>query len=369
MARRYNSPLPAFMLRRIIPLFLSGTLLVQCAPAVSEGKVPLAEKARIQKYPEPVVQTKAQLDASFAEWARAARNPINFRLSGELKNQWRELISESSWGEYARRCTTAFMDTGQVSITLEYRDYVRLCAAWRDAAFRSSLSDAEESVLQFATQCVRELLRPGMSDFEKLLAIHDYLIQHSRYEETGANTVEHLLRKGSGSCEAYSAALSVMLEIAGIPVRVVTGNAGGPHAWNLVCIDKEWYHVDATWNDPLVGDGSREVLSHAYFCLSDAEMARTHKWNCAAYPASGKQTASYYRRKDIYFTSFNAFMRAALCAYSRGQSCFEGYLTQYGSPEEFQRNLQRFSHPSVPERINWTGPDASAGAVIVSFGP
>lgn len=350
-----------------MPLFLSGALLVQCAPAVSEGSAPLVEKARIQKYPEPMVQSKAQLDALFVDWVRTARNPINFRLSAELKNQWRELIGESTWGEYARRCTSAFLNTGQVSMTLEYRDYVRLCAAWRDAAFRSTLSGVEESVLQLAAKRVKTLLHPGMSDFEKLLAIHDYLIQSSRYEESGGNTVEHLLRKGCGSCEAYSSALSVMLEIAGIPARVVTGEAGGPHAWNLVYIDKEWYHVDATWNDPIVGDDSRNVLSHTYFCLSDAEMVRTHSWNRAAYPASGKQTASYYRRKDIYFTSFDAFMRAALRAYSCGLSSFEGYLTQYGSPAQFQRNLQRFVHPSMPSRINWTGPEGAAGAVIVSF--
>jgi transglutaminase-like putative cysteine protease len=254
-------------------------------------------------------------------------------------------------------------------MTLEYRDYVRLCAAWRDSAFRSTLSMAEESVLQLAAQHVQKLVRPSMSEFEKLLAIHDYLVQHSRYKESGGNTVEHLLREGCGSCEAYSSTLYLMLEIAGVPVRVVTGDADGPHAWNLVCIDKEWYHVDATWNDPVVGDGSREILSHAYFCLSDAEMARSHKWNRSAYPASGTQTASYYRRKDIYFTSFDAFLRAALKAYSCGKSSFEGYLTQYGSPELFQRNLQRSYPSSMPRRINWTGPEGSAGAVIVSFAP
>ena len=357
------------MLRRIMPILLPGALLVQCAPVVSGGSVPLPEKARIQTNPEPVVYSQAQLNSSFAGWVRSARNPINFRLSGELKNRWRELISESTWGEYARRCQTAYLENGQVSMTLEYRDYVRLCAARRSAAFRATLSDEEESVLQLAEQRVKEILQPGMSDYAKLVALHDALVASASYEEKGGCTVAQILREGSGSCEAYSAALSVMLEIAGIPVRVVTGDAGGPHAWNLVCIDKEWYHVDATWDDPVVGNGGCEVVSHAYFCLSDAEIARTHSWNRAAYPASGRQTAMYYRRKNTYYTSADAFLQAALAACSRGASSFEGYLTQYGSPAQFQRKLQGLAHPAMPSRISWTGPETPAGTVIVSFAP
>ncbi len=357
------------MLRRILPLILPGALLVQCAPAVSVGSVPQQSRARIQKSPEPVVYSQAQLDASFSEWARTAQNPINFRLSGELKGKWRELIGESTWGEYARRCSTSFLETGQVSLTLEYRDYVRLCAALRDSAFRSSLSAAEASVLQLAERRVREIVKPGMGDYEKLVAIHDSLVQGAQYEENGGCTVEHILRKGSGSCEAYSAALSVMLEIAGIPARIVTGDAGGPHAWNLVRIGTEWYHVDATWNDPVVGNGSKPVLTHAYFCLSDAEISRTHSWNRAAYPSSGRQTAMYYRRKGNYYTHFAGFLHAALANYGQGYTCFEGYLTQYGSPEQFQRNLQRHACPEMPGHISWTGPETSEGVVIVSFAP
>jgi transglutaminase-like putative cysteine protease len=357
------------MLRHIMPLILPGALLVQRAPAVSVGSVPLENKARIQKAPEPVVYTQAQLDAAFCEWTRTAQNPVNFRLAGELKPKWRELIAESTWGEYARRCTTAFMETGQVSLTLEYRDYVRLCAAFRDASFRATLSPEEEAVLQLAVKRVKDIVRPGMSDYEKLLAIHDSLVHTARYEEQGSGTVEHILRHGSGSCEAYSAALSLMLEIAGIPARVVTGDAGGPHAWNLVRIGKEWYHVDATWNDPVVDNGGKPVLSHAYFCLSDAEMARSHSWNRPAYPASGRQTSMYYRRKGNYYTSFSAFLADALVHYSQGNSSFEGYLTQYGSPAQFQRNLQRVACPEMPSHISWTGPDTAEGVVIVSFAP
>ncbi len=369
MMRKCNPlPLRSKMLRRLTPLILPGLLLVQCAPAGPVTSVPLPETARIQKNAEPVVHTQAQLDAAFASWAASAQNPINFRLEGELKGKWRQLISESSWGEYARRCTTAFMETGQVSLTLEYRDYVRLRAALRDPAFRATLSADEEKVLQLVEQRVRQTLKPGMSDVQKVLALHDSLVLSSRYEAEGGCNIADILRGGSGSCEAYSAALCVMLEVAGIPSRVVTGSAGGPHAWNLVQLGGKWYHVDATWDDPVIGTGARQELSHAYFCLSDAEIARTHSWNRAAYPPSGSSNAAYYRLTNTYFTSFDAYWSAAMAAYRRGEKSFEGYLTTYGSPEQFQRNMQRSSSFATPRQLRWTGPDTASGPVILSFG-
>lgn len=355
------------MLQRI--LFLTCALLLpQCAPAGAVTSIPLKDKARIQKNAEPVVRTQSQLDAAFARWTASAQNPINFRLEGELKSKWRQLVSETTWGEYARRCTTAYMETGQVSLTLEYRDYVRLRAALRDAAFRAILSAEEERVLRELEQRAQSVLREGMSDMQKAQALHDLLVLSSRYDAEGACDIADILRTGSGSCEAYSATLCVMLEIAGIPARMVTGSAGGPHAWNLALIDGSWRHIDATWDDPVVSDGSRQLLSHAYFCVSDAEIARTHRWNRAAYPAAEGHTAAFYRQSGTYFSDFASFWRAAMAAYRRGETSFEGYLATYGNPARFQRNVQKFSSAGTPTRMQWTGPDTSAGTVILQFG-
>lgn len=357
------------MPRRLFTLLLPGALLLQCAPAGSVAGVPLPEKARIQKSAEPVVYTQAQLDAAFPTWAATAQNPVNFRLSGTLSRQWRKLINESTWGEFARSCTTAFMETGQVSLTLEYRDFVLMRAALRHPELLARLSPQQRAALQLAQARTRSVLRPGMSDFEKLLALHDDLVQHARYDAAGGGDVYDILHGGTGSCEAYSAALCVLCELAGIPARLVTGTADGPHAWNLVQLGGAWYHVDATWDDPIIAGGSRQEVSHACFCLSDAEMARTHSWNRPSYPATARTNAFYYRRQGLYFEDFDSFWRAALAAWRRGAPCFEGYLAGYGSAAAFQQNLQRAATPGTPTRISWTGPEGKAGAVIVTFTP
>lgn len=357
------------MLLRFMPLLLPGVLLVQCAPAGMVTASPSPAGVLIQKEPELVVASREQLAAELQDWISCAQNPVRFRLAAPLKSQWLRFTGEEVWGEYARRCSATYMeDSGHITLNLEYRDYVRLRAALRTTDFRASLSGEEERVLSLAEKRTRALLRPGMSDVEKLLAVHDYLVQHGRYDAGAGGNVADLLGGGSGSCEAYSAALCVMLEIAGIPARLVTGDADGPHAWNMVKLGGTWYHVDATWDDPVLGNSGTQVVSHSYFCCTDAEMARTHRWNRAAYPACNGADCYYYRSQGIYFTSFAAYWRAAMAAWRSGASRFEGYLTTYGSPAAFRAAMQQASTPDSPTRISWTGPETGAGAVIVSFG-
>ncbi len=357
------------MLSRLPALILPGLLLVQCVPAGSAGVVQPA-RAVVQKTAEPLINSRRELHAHMAGWIATAQTPVHFRLADGLRSQWRDFTGEELWAEYARRCSVRVIETGQVSLTLEYRDYVRLRAALRDAAFRATLTAQEEAVLRQLEQRTRALLRSDMSDFDKLVALHDDLVQRSRYDARAGGNIADILGKGCGSCEAYSAALCVMLEIAGVPSRVVTGTAEGPHAWNLVQLGQEWYHVDATWDDPVVNDGSRQLLQHSYCCTTDAEMHRTHRWNRESYPASGTRTAYYYRARGLYFTSFAAYWKAAVAAWQRGEKRFEGYLATYGSAQQFQKALEKTpAAADTPTRLSWTGPETAAGTVTLTFDP
>lgn len=356
------------MLRHLPALLLPGVLLVQCAPAGSAANQPAG--ALVQKSSEPLISSRRELHAHMAGWIASAQTPVNFRLAPSLRSQWRDFTGEEVWAEYARRCSARVMETGQVSLKLEYRDYVRLRAALRDAAFRTTLTAQEELVLQQLEQRTRALLHPGMSAFDKVVALHDALVQSSRYDARAGGNIADLLTKGCGSCEAYSAALCAMLEIAGVPSRMVTGTAEVPHAWNLVQLGQEWYHVDATWDDPVVSDGRRQLLQHSYCCCTDAEMRRTHRWNRESYPASGTRTAYYYRARGLYFTSFAAYWKAAMTAWQRGEKRFEGYLTTYGSMQQFQKALEKTpAAANCPTRLSWTGPETAAGTVTLTFEP
>ena len=135
----------------------------------------------------------------------------------------------------------------------------------------------EDTVAGKVNAIVESVIRDGMGEYAKALALHDWLIYHADYDETYSNyTPEGVLLKGSGVCQSYALAYQLLLKKVGISCLYVTGVAGGgSHAWNLVKLGGDWYHVDCTWDDP--AGGGQE--NHAYFALPDSLMARDHTWN------------------------------------------------------------------------------------------
>jgi hypothetical protein len=96
--------------------------------------------------------------------------------------------------------------------------------------------------------------------------IHDWIADNVEYdwsfEEYSAYAALYL---GKAVCQGYSLLMYKMLEQAGISARIVRSNAMD-HAWNMIYLCGNWYHVDVTWND----QGS--FIYYGYFNLSDSEM-------------------------------------------------------------------------------------------------
>ncbi len=54
-------------------------------------------------------------------------------------------------------------------------------------------------------------------------------------------------------CDGYAKAYAYALNKLGIPTLVAGGNANGPHAWNYVYLNQNWYFTDLTWDQNLDG--------------------------------------------------------------------------------------------------------------------
>lgn len=158
---------------------------------------------------------------------------------------------------------------------------------WRDSDlvyeiyFGEDLTKAVDLVLS-------QIISPGMSPLHKEAAIHDYLVEHTAYNLFGKQqkSAYGVLVNGTGVCTGYAEAAKILLNRAGIECLIVTGTGDdgrmqGFHAWNMVRIDNQWYHLDVTWDDPDQGD----LIKYDYFNMSDEEMARNHAWNPEDYPA------------------------------------------------------------------------------------
>lgn len=116
------------------------------------------------------------------------------------------------------------------------------------------------------------------NEFEKELIIHDKLandVKYSKEEELPReyHTAEGALLDGIGVCDSFSKALQLLYDRVGIDSIIVLGTLdGSPHAWNLVKIYNEWYHVDLTSSHSIYDETG--IINHAYFNLTTSNMKK-----------------------------------------------------------------------------------------------
>jgi len=133
-----------------------------------------------------------------------------------------------------------------------------------------------------------------LDDYEKIKAVHDYLVLLNRYfpAEGGAYST---LYKGRSSCTGYAFCFYAIMRELGVPV---TMEIGGSHAWNRVQLDGKWYNIDVTWDDNGVDE-----ISYAYFLKCDADWYGHHHGGSDAeasvYP-TGKSAREYYKMVPNY---------------------------------------------------------------------
>ena len=122
-----------------------------------------------------------------------------------------------------------------------------------------------------------------MTDFEKELALHDALmnkVEYLVYEKIETipqeqHTAYEAFVNNSGVCDGMAKAYMMLLNKVGIETIMVTGKiADIAHAWNIVKLDGEYYHVDPTSDTVEISE--KTIVMHRYFNLSDNEIFITH---------------------------------------------------------------------------------------------
>lgn len=161
-----------------------------------------------------------------------------------------------------------------------------------------------------AKDIISKVIQPGMSDLEKELALHDYIITHTKYDEQGyingtvsqdAHSPYGVLMNGVGVCDGYAYTMKALLHLVNVESLVVYGKSFNltsqpiNHAWNLVKIDGQYYHTDLTWDD-LGSSNNENKLNHSYLNLSDKQIAVNHKFRKDFYPSASKDSEQYNRR-------------------------------------------------------------------------
>lgn len=137
--------------------------------------------------------------------------------------------------------------------------------------YRGQLNSVINSVLKS--------LKPNMSEFERELYIHDYLVKNCVYKEKADDndnryTIYGCLVEQSAVCEGYKNAFQQLLAYCGIKSYGVSGSLDDSdnvdHVWNAVRINGKYYHTDVTWDD------AEDIVMYDYFNLTTKEIKHTH---------------------------------------------------------------------------------------------
>ncbi len=137
-------------------------------------------------------------------------------------------------------------------------------------------SPAQQQQMEQVVEQVLETIPEDATDVQKVKLVHDYLVKNTIYDYHNylnqsvpkiAYTPYGALVQKSAVCQGYSEAFQILMEELGIPCKFLASESMR-HAWNMVQIDGEWYHVDVTWDDPVPDLG--EYVSYECFLLSDA---------------------------------------------------------------------------------------------------
>jgi transglutaminase superfamily protein/Big-like domain-containing protein len=192
------------------------------------------------------------------------------------------------------------IDFGYASVSagISYYDYneVTMSINFTYKFSKQKMLEMKMAVENKVKDIVNEVIKPDMQDYEKELALHDYVVNNSKYDtRLYTNNVPFesytdygVLIEGIGVCSSYAKAMHRLLNAVGIESIYVTGEAVNDlgtigHAWNIVKIAGQYYHLDATWDDPVSADGTQK-LSYSYFNVTDDQIGKNHIWDKSKYP-------------------------------------------------------------------------------------
>lgn len=134
---------------------------------------------------------------------------------------------------------------------------------------------------------IKSLLSDDMSDFEKILVVHDYIVNNYSYDLTyESRTLDSMVLQKTGVCQGYTYLFKYVMDNIGIECVTVPSDENN-HIWNKIKINGEWYNIDLTSDDPIYEDSyipfSTEICRD-FFILNDYELISsgnesTSAWN------------------------------------------------------------------------------------------
>ena len=296
----------AFVLVLVLAMtvFQTAAFALPEMPAVKQNTC-VSPESKTLSYVVDVAEIKAYLTKEFAE-CKADIDISKFRIPYAYDYMY-ALNRLMSYGmpESFHFGSAVFWGNGAIftRISVKYRNFADTKEKF--AAAKAEFNEAADKLLSGVRN------EPSLSQAEKALLLHDRLAVLNEYdtcEDRGETPAQSsysaygALVKRKSVCQGYALAYMYLLEQAGIDSYYCNSYFLG-HAWNIVYIDGEAYHVDVTWDDPVPNISG--YVSHDYFLRSSSGIAK--EWQTAwvvdfdSTPKSTKYDEYYWRSSKAEF--------------------------------------------------------------------
>ena len=211
----------------------------------------------------------------------------------------------------------------------------------------SKLSEKDSYVYKTAKDAIDQVIKDGMSDYEKELAIYNWLFHRTHYNNTAFVDVETMTNKPNASpaaaatakrtsnmshnaegetedlvsedkiassdpfgegydyepygvlkfknaiCVGNATTFKLFMDMLDIPCKIIHSTEEGEHAWNLVKIGGDWYHVDLTF------DYGEADPAYSNFNVTDNVKFGSYPWDTTEFPAANATKYSYIAQNAI----------------------------------------------------------------------
>lgn len=209
-----------------------------------------------------------------------------------------EKIIEEAYEEAIKRDGYVYGHISQHAIRYEYNKITATIYGEQSYLMTPEQAAYVEMNVQDILESIAE---SSMSDVEKVKAVNDYIVSHTAYTsdtKSSPHSAYTVLAERGGVCQGYALLAHSMLQKLGIETQYIVGYVGEiGHAWNLVKLGGQWYHLDTTWNDPV--PDRKGAVRYQYFLVDDRTMAKDHSWIASDYPKATSTKFNYYHNVDF----------------------------------------------------------------------
>ncbi len=204
------------------------------------------------------------------------------------------------------------------------------------------------------TEKILSALEHDGTEYGKAYSIAKWIVDNVTYtydanarDTTTFDTAYSAIINQEAICTGYASGFDYLCKRAGLEVIYITGYTGNiGHAWNMICIEDEWYHVDTTWMDT-------ENDFYMYFMMPDSicSYAEHRDWEYYRHQESNEIIAPVANSFAFYQGGYQSLDE--LMEYFLQLPAADGY-TYFGYRPITPPNKQQKKHGIIVPKPNQT---------------